>query len=37
MPLRVLDGNQTATTLSSVVTGGEHIVAHTVVYRGNVS
>ena len=30
MPLRVLDGNQTATTLSSVVTGGEHIVAHTV-------
>ena len=35
MPLRVLDGNQTATTLSSVVTGGEHIVAHTVVSLGS--
>lgn len=34
MPLRVLDGNQTATTLSSVVTGGEHIVAHSVVSLG---
>ena len=28
-------GNQTATTLSSVVTGGEHIVAHTVVSLGS--
>ena len=35
MPLRVLDRNQTATTLSSVVTGGEHIVAHTVVSLGS--
>ena len=35
MPLRVLDGNQSATTLSSVVTGGEHIVAHTVVSLGS--
>lgn len=34
MALRVLDGNQTATTLSSVVTGGEHIVAHSVVSLG---
>ena len=35
MALPVLDGNQTATTLSSVVTGGEHIVAHTVVSLGS--
>lgn len=35
MALRVLDGNQTATTLSSVVTGGEHIVAHSVVSLGS--
>ena len=35
MALRVLDGNQSATTLSSVVTGGEHIVAHTVVSLGS--
>ena len=34
MALPVKDGNQTATTLSSVVTGGEHIVAHTVVSLG---
>ena len=34
MALSVLDGNQTATTLSSVVTGGEHIVAHSVVSLG---
>jgi len=34
MALPVLDGNQTATTLSSVVTGGEHIVAHSVVSLG---
>ena len=35
MALPVLDGNQTATTLSSVVTGGEHIVAHSVVSLGS--
>jgi hypothetical protein len=35
MALSVLDGNQTATTLSSVVTGGEHIVAHSVVSLGS--
>ena len=35
MALPVLDGNQTATTLSSVVTGGEHIVAHSVVCLGS--
>ena len=35
MALPVLDGNQSATTLSSVVTGGEHIVAHTVVSLGS--
>ena len=34
MALSVLDGNQSATTLSSVVTGGEHIVAHSVVSLG---
>jgi len=34
MALPVLDGNQSATTLSSVVTGGEHIVAHSVVSLG---
>jgi hypothetical protein len=34
MALAVLDGNQSATTLSSVVTGGEHIVAHSVVSLG---
>lgn len=35
MALPVLDGNQSATTLSSVVTGGEHIVAHSVVCLGS--
>ena len=35
MALAVLDGNQSATTLSSVLTGGEHIVAHTVVSLGS--
>ena len=35
MALSVLDGNQSATTLSSVVTGGEHIVAHSVVCFGS--
>ena len=34
MALPILDGNQSATTLSSVVTGGEHIVAHSVVSLG---
>jgi hypothetical protein len=37
MALPVLDGNQSATTLSSVVTGGEHIVAHSVVSLGSVA
>jgi len=35
MALPVLDGNQSATTLSSVVTGGEHIVANSVVCLGS--
>ena len=35
MALSVLDGNQSATTLSSVVTGGEHVVAHSVVSLGS--
>ena len=35
MALAILDGTQTATTLSSVVTGGEHIVAHSVVSLGS--
>ena len=35
MALAILDGAQTATTLSSVVTGGEHIVAHSVVSLGS--
>lgn len=34
MALAVKDGNQTSTTLSSIVTGGEHIVAHSVVSLG---
>jgi hypothetical protein len=34
MALSILDGKQSATTLSSVVTGGEHIVAHSVVSLG---
>jgi hypothetical protein len=34
MALPILDGNQSATTLSSVLTGGEHIPAHTVVSLG---
>jgi len=34
MALPILDGNQSATTLSSVVAGGEHIVAHSVVSLG---
>jgi len=34
MALSILDGNQTATTLSSVLSSGEHIPAHTVVSLG---
>ena len=34
MALPILDGNQSATTLSSILTGGEHIPAHTVVSLG---
>ena len=35
MALPILDGNQTAATLSTVLTGGEHIPAHTVVSLGS--
>ena len=35
MALPILDGNQTATTLSTVLTSGEHIPAHTVVSLGS--
>jgi hypothetical protein len=34
MALPILDGNQSATTLSTIVTGGAHIPAHTVVSLG---
>jgi hypothetical protein len=34
MALRILDGNQTATTLSTIVTGGAHVPAHTIVSLG---
>jgi hypothetical protein len=34
MALPILDGNQSATTLSSILTSGEHIPAHTVVSLG---
>jgi hypothetical protein len=34
MALSILDGNQTATTLSTIVTSGQHIPAHTVVSLG---
>jgi hypothetical protein len=34
MALAILDGNQTATTLSTVVTSGQHITAHTIVSLG---
>jgi len=34
MALSILDGNQSATTLSTIVTGGQHIPAHTVVSLG---
>jgi len=34
MALSILDGNQTATTLSTIVTSGQHIPAHTIVSLG---
>lgn len=35
MALSILDGNQTATTLSTILTDGAHIPAHTVVSLGS--
>jgi hypothetical protein len=35
MALPILDGNQTATTLSTILAGGEHTPAHTVVSLGS--
>jgi hypothetical protein len=35
MALSILDGNQSATTLSTILTSGQHITAHTVVSLGN--
>jgi hypothetical protein len=35
MALPILDGNQTATTLFTILTGGAHIPAHTVVSLGS--
>jgi hypothetical protein len=35
MALPILDGNQSATTLSTILTGGAHIPAHTVVSLGS--
>jgi hypothetical protein len=37
MALPILDGNQSATTLSTVLSGGEHTPAHTVVSLGSVA
>jgi hypothetical protein len=34
MALSILDGNKTATTLSTIVTSGQHIPAHTVISLG---
>jgi len=34
MALPILDGNQSATTLSTIVTGGAHVPAHTIVSLG---
>jgi len=34
MALSILDGNQSATTLSTIVTSGQHIPAHTIVSLG---
>ena len=35
MALPILDGNQSATTLSTILAGGEHTPAHTVVSLGS--
>ena len=35
MALPILDGNQSATTLSTIISGGEHTPAHTVVSLGS--
>ena len=35
MSLPILDGNQSATTLSTILSGGEHTPAHTVVSLGS--
>jgi hypothetical protein len=35
MALPILDGNQSATTLSTILDGGQHIPAHTVVSLGS--
>lgn len=34
MALPILDGNQSATTLSTILSGGQHITAHTVISLG---
>ena len=34
MALSILDGNQSATTLSTILSSGQHITAHTVVSLG---
>jgi len=34
MALSILDGNQSATTLSTIITSGQHIPAHTIVSFG---
>jgi len=34
MALSILDGTQTATTLSTILSSGQHITAHTVVSLG---
>jgi hypothetical protein len=34
MALPILDGNQSATTLSTILSSGQHITAHTVVSLG---
>lgn len=35
MALSILDGNQSATTLSTILSSGQHITAHTVVSLGS--
>ena len=37
MALPILDGNQSATTLSTILAGGEHTPAHTVVSLGSIA